>query len=104
MVKMTLKLEGIMKCAICGIEVEPIDEVIQQNWIPLFYEGEKEHGPACSSCAETMIDMAEDGRMELKAEYCGKIQYMDGDYNYQTKKEDLVIEIFMTDERKGQSH
>jgi len=64
--------------AICEIEVETIDEAIQQNWIPSFYEGDVEHGMACSSCAETMIDIGEDGEMELKAEYRGKVQYMDG--------------------------
>jgi len=47
-----------MKCAICGMEVETIDEAIQKNWIPSFYEIETEHGPACSSCAETMIGWA----------------------------------------------
>lgn len=93
-----------MKCAICGIEVETIDEAIENDWLPSFYEGEVEHGPACSSCAETMIDINEDGEMELKPEYRGKVQYVDGDYNYQAKEEDLVIEIFMTEERKGQRH
>ncbi len=51
-----------------------------------------------------MICMAEDGEMELKAEYRGKIQYMDEDYSSRPEKEDLVIEIFMTEERKGQIH
>ena len=93
-----------MKCAICGIEVETIDEAIEDGWIPDFYEGEDEHGPACSSCTETMIVLGEDGEMELKAEYRGKVQYKDGDYGYQAKEEDLEIETFMTEERKGQSH
>ena len=51
-----------------------------------------------------MIGMAENGEMELKPEYRGKVQYMDGDYRCQTKEEDLVIEIFMTEESNGQSH
>ena len=56
-----------MKCSICGMEVETIDEAIDTGgWIPYFYEAEKEHGPVCPSCAETMIDMGEDGEMELK--------------------------------------
>ena len=93
-----------MKCAICGIEVETIDEAIQQNWIPSFYEGEEEHGPACCSCAETMMVRGDNGEMELKAQYRGKVQYMDRDYTDKPKKEDLVIEIFMTEERKDQSH
>ena len=93
-----------MKCAICGTEVETIDEAIENDWLPYFYEGEKEHGPVCSSCADTMIGMGEDGEMELKAEYRGKVRYVNGDYGGKPKKEDLVIEIFMTEESKGQTH
>ena len=93
-----------MKCTICGIEAETIDQAIENDWLPYFYEGEKEHGPVCSSCAETMIDMDEDGEMELKAEYSGKVQYVDGDYSDKPIKEELVIKILMREERKGQSH
>lgn len=93
-----------MKCAICGIEIETIQEAMEQGWLPSFYEGEMEHGPVCSSCAETMMEKGVDGEMELKADYCGKIQYMDGNYSDKLKKEDLVIEIFMSEERKGESH
>ena len=93
-----------MKCAICGIQIATIDEAIQLSWIPSFYEGEEEHGPACCSCAEMMMGMGDNGEMELKAEYSGKIQYMDGDYGGKPKKEDLMIEIFMMEERKGQRH
>ena len=38
-----------MKCAICGIEIETIQEAMEQGWLPSFYEGEMEHGPMCSS-------------------------------------------------------
>ena len=93
-----------MKCSICGIEVETIDEAIENDWLPSFYEGEVEHGPVCSSCAKTMIDMGHDGEMELKAEYRGKVQYVDGGYSGKPEKEDLVIEIFMREGRKGEIH
>ena len=93
-----------MKCAICGIEVETIEEAIENGWIPDFYEGKVEHGPACSSCAETMMGMGEDGEMELKEKYHGKVRYMEGDYGHQSKEEDPAIEIFMADERNGQIH
>ncbi len=93
-----------MKCAICGIEVETIDEAIQQNWIPAFYEGELEHGPVCSSCTEIMIAVGHDGEMELKKEYFGKVRYMDGDYSSKPTPEELEIEIIMTEEMKEQRH
>jgi len=31
-----------MKCSICGIEIESIDEAIEQGWTPYFYEEEIE--------------------------------------------------------------
>ena len=93
-----------MKCALCGTEVETIDKAILNNWIQYFCERDKEYGPVCCLYAETMIDIGEDGEMELKAEYRGKVQYMDGDYTYQTKEKDLVIEVFLTEENKERSH
>jgi len=93
-----------MICAICGLEVETIVEAIEENWIPYFYEGETEHGPVCASCADQMIHQGEDGKMNLMDEYRGKIQYLDHDYPYQAQNEDLVIEISMTEELKGQRH
>lgn len=44
-----------MKCAICGMEEETIDQAIESDWLPHFYKSEIEHDPVCSSCAETMI-------------------------------------------------
>ena len=35
------------------MEVETIDEAIENDWLPYFYEGKVEHGPVCSSCAQT---------------------------------------------------
>jgi len=94
-----------MKCVICGIELETINEAIEQDWIPNFYEGEKEYGPACSSCADAMLYLGEDGEMELKSEFHGKIQYGDGDYSSVSDKPDeLMIGIIMTVERKEQIH
>ena len=45
-----------------------MDEAIENDRLPYFYEGEIEHGPVCSSCSETIIDIGEDGEMELKTE------------------------------------
>ncbi len=93
-----------MKCAICGIEIETIQEAIEQGWLPSFYEGETEHGPVCSSCAETMICVGEDGEMELKAEYCGKIQYIDNHYSSELLEKDLVMAIIAPDGEEEQRH
>jgi hypothetical protein len=47
-----------MRCAICGIEIDSIEEGINEGWIPYFYEGETEHGPVCPSCSEDLLRRA----------------------------------------------
>lgn len=75
-----------MKCAICLTEVESTEQAIKKGWIPYFYEGEQEHGPACPSCSEQFLVQGEDGEVEVKPEYQGKFTYSDGDY---TDKDDV---------------
>jgi transcription initiation factor IIE alpha subunit len=79
-----------MKCAICGMEIESIDEAIEQGWIPYFYEEETEHEFVCPGCSEIFLELAEDGAMEVKEEYKGKIKYLD-----EKVKEDLVMEVML---------
>ena len=62
-----------MKCAICGISVESIDEAIDQDWISYFYEGDEQHGPVCSDCSGGLLQAGEDGEREVKKKYRGKI-------------------------------
>ena len=70
-----------MKCAICGIEVESIDEAIDGGWIPSVWDGDQEReGPFCGSCSETLMQLHENGEFELKPEYRGKISYQEGDF------------------------
>jgi len=66
-----------MRCAICGIELDSIDEAVEQGWIPSFYEGETEHEFACPSCTVVFLELGEDGEMQVKEEYRGKITYLD---------------------------
>jgi len=79
-----------MKCAICGIEIESIDEAIEQDWIPCFFEQETEHEFACPGCSEIFLELGEDGEMEVKEEYRGKIKYLD-----EKVREDLVMEVML---------
>lgn len=64
-----------MKCVICGIEINSIEESIDQCWISYFYESEIEYGPACPECARTLLEIGKDGEMEIKEQYEGKIAY-----------------------------
>jgi len=79
-----------MKCAICGIEIESIDEAIEQDWIPYFYEEETEHEFACPGCSEIFLESDEDGEMKVKEEYRGKIKYLD-----EVRKEHLVMGVML---------
>jgi len=67
----------MMKCAICGIEIDSIDEAIEEGWIPYFYEEEREHEFACPGCSEVFLKLGKDEEMEVKQEYRGKIKYLD---------------------------
>jgi len=66
-----------MRCAICGFELDSVDEAVEQGWIPEFYEGETEHGFACPGCSKVFLECGEDGEIEVKEEYRGKITYRD---------------------------
>lgn len=81
-----------MKCAICGIKADSIDEMIDQDWICSFFEGDIEHGPVCSSCSDRLIHIAPDGEFELRDEYRGKIVYSDQLEKYdEDPMEDVVL-------------
>ncbi|MEJ2431297.1 MAG: hypothetical protein P8075_20645 [Deltaproteobacteria bacterium] len=69
-----------MKCAICGIEIDSVDDGIEQGWIPYVWEGDHtKEGPFCSSCCEALFQIDEVGEYVVKEEYRGKITYQEGD-------------------------
>ena len=78
-----------MKCAICGMILDSVEEAIDEGWIPYVWEGDREQeGPFCASCFESLIEIDEDGEYVVKEEFHGKIIYQDGDF----------------DEREGEEH
>ncbi|HIJ19492.1 MAG TPA: hypothetical protein HPP58_00440 [Deltaproteobacteria bacterium] len=81
-----------MTCVICGIEIDSIEDAMDQGWIPYFYENEIERGPACSECSEALLQMDEDGEMELKERYRGKVQYKEN-FMYETYEANLLMGI-----------
>jgi hypothetical protein len=66
-----------MKCAICGVTIDSIDDAVEEGWTPYFYDGETEHEFACPGCAETFLQEGEHGEWEVKEEYRGKIRFLD---------------------------
>ncbi len=81
----------MMKCAICGISIDSLEQMIEQDWLSCFYEGDEEHGPLCPSCTETLLNMAPDGEFELKEEYRGKIVYNDQVVTYDEEPMDEIV-------------
>ncbi|VBB41364.1 hypothetical protein TRIP_B10092 [uncultured Desulfatiglans sp.] len=68
---------GTIRCAICGMAVDSVEEALDCDWAPFFYEGNDQHGPACASCSSALMRVDEFGEMEIKEEYRGKIRYLD---------------------------
>jgi len=94
-----------MKCAICGIEIESIDQAIEEGWIPSVWDGDQEKdGPFCASCSDMFIEVDEDGEFAVKEEYQGKIDYQEGDFSEAEPEEHLVIGIAVSDMGEEKSH
>jgi hypothetical protein len=60
---------------ICGIEADFIEEAIDQGWVPYFYDGQIESGPAYPECSVALLGMDKNGEMELKEQHQGKVRY-----------------------------
>jgi len=78
-----------MKCAICLTPIDSAEQGIDEGWIPCFYEGDQEHGPACPSCSQQFLIQGEDGEVEVKQEYQGKFTYSDEDYADKDELDDM---------------
>jgi len=66
-----------IKCAVCGFEIETVDEAIENGWNPYFYDGQVGHEFACPGCAQVILRVDETGEMEMKEEFRGKMKYLD---------------------------
>ena len=64
-------------CTMCGSGVESLEQAIEDGWIPTFWDGEICHEIACPSCTGTYLALGEDGEMEVKPEYRGKLIYLE---------------------------
>jgi len=78
-----------MRCAICGMEIDSVDETVEEGWTPYFYDGETEHEVACPACTQTLLQEGKDGELEVKQEFRGKLKYLDetGDEAWQDYSE-----------------
>jgi hypothetical protein len=93
-----------MRCAICGIRIDSIDRAVDQGWTPYFCDGKTEHEVACPTCTHALLREGEDGQMELKKEYRGKLTYFDDETGKEDSEKDLAIEIFFPRENEDRRH
>mgnify|MGYP001193083556 CR=1 FL=1 len=80
-----------MKCTVCGTSIDSVEDIIEDDWIFFFYDGEDEHGPLCPSCSDMILSPAQDGEYEVKEEYRGKIVYDDQLDNDDDQLEEVVL-------------
>jgi hypothetical protein len=90
-----------MRCSICGIRIDSVDEAVEAGSIPTFYDGETEHDLACPACSEALLQMGEDGEMEVKEEYRGKLIYFENETGDEGGEENLAKEIFFSRENEN---
>lgn len=82
-----------MNCAICGIQIDSVDEAVEQGWTPSFCDGNREHEVACPTCSEALLRQGDDGEIEVKEEFRGKLKYLDesGDDAWQDHSEVVAL-------------
>jgi len=87
-----------MKCAICGIEIDSVEEGIDQGWIPYVWEGDHtREGPFCPSCSEVLFQIDEVGEYVVKEKYRGNITYQEGDFVEEEPPDPVSIGIILKD-------
>ena len=79
-----------MKCAICGIEMDSVEDRIDHRWIPYAGDGDKEKdGPFCPSCSDTLRETGEDGEFVVKEQYSGKIAHLECNFDEDEQDENM---------------
>jgi hypothetical protein len=66
-----------MKCSICGIQIDSVDEAVEEGWTPYFYDGETEHEVACPACTQALLQINEHGEWQVKEKFRGKIEFLE---------------------------
>ena len=85
-----------MKCAICGITIDLVEEAIDKGWIPYVWDGDLEiEGPFCASCFEGLIEIDGDGEFVVKEDFTGKIKYQVGDFDEEEGEERPLLGLVL---------
>ena len=87
-----------MRCAICGIQIDSVDEAVEEGWTPYFYDGEFEHEVVCPACTQALLQEGKDGEWEVKEEFRGKLKYLDEAENEAWQDHSQVVAIVLENE------
>ena len=87
-----------MRCSICGIQIDSVDEAVEEGWTPYFYDGETEHEVACPACTQALLQDSKDGELEVKEEYRGKLKYLDESCDEAWQDQSQVIAMVLENE------
>ena len=68
-----------------------------------FYDGEQQHDPVCSGCSETILETGKDGELQVKAEYRGKVKFLD-DLPESRPKGDLIMGVMISTGNSSTKH
>jgi hypothetical protein len=56
----------MIRCYFCRTAVDDVETAIQLDWIPSFYDGDREVSePVCPRCASARLQLGNDGELEL---------------------------------------
>jgi len=66
-----------MNCAICGIQIDSVDEAVEQGWTPSFCDNKIQHDPACPACTDSLLQINEHGEREVNEKFRGKIEFLE---------------------------
>jgi hypothetical protein len=92
-----------MRCSICGIVIDDIEKAIEEGWIPSYWDGEQQHDPACAGCSQAILENGEDGELQVRAEYRGKVKFLDN-LPESNPKGDLVMGVMISTGNPSTKH
>jgi hypothetical protein len=79
-----------MKCAICETQIDSVEEAIEPEWMPSFFEAGEEHQPSCPDRTESLFQMGKDGEIEVKCEHTEKMRFL-GETRYKDARKHLPV-------------
>jgi hypothetical protein len=93
-------LRFIMKCSFYRSRINWVEKAVDKGRPPYFYDLDQEYELACPACSDALLQMGEDGEMEVREEYRGKLRYL-AEKNPEPPQEHLAIGIAILENEPG---